>query len=361
MQGIRLIWDEKSIAQAKVRFNNLISEFEAKGRINLNIGDFSNLNNQIDKINSKIQSIKRISPKGNLLGTVSDDVYKSNQELQHYIKSLYGANTNIKNFKRVLDDAGNSQVKMTVSTKNAQGQIQRERITVDEATQSIYKNTEALVNNSSRSVSSLNKIASAFKSILYFASATTLVYTAIHKFTEGVQYISDLNTVQTNIAMIRSMDMNNVKQLTDQFSDLAGQLHTTNTEINSAAENFLRAGKSITSTRNLLKASAIGSAISGQTNSDMSSQLIAISNGFHLASSNAKEMMNVIDTLSTIDNNSSTSMAEVANALTRTASSAQMAGVSFKDVASYIATVSSVTRKSADSIGESFNVGGLVV
>uniref|UniRef100_UPI0009B3D7E4 phage tail tape measure protein n=1 Tax=Clostridium botulinum TaxID=1491 RepID=UPI0009B3D7E4 len=65
-------------------------------------------------------------------------------------------------------------------------------------------------------------------------------------------------------------------------------------------------------------------------------------------------VMHVIDTISTLDNASATSFQEVASSMMRTASSAQMAGVSFETLASYVATVSATTRKSAESIGESF-------
>jgi TP901 family phage tail tape measure protein len=127
------------------------------------------------------------------------------------------------------------------------------------------------------------------------------------------------------------------------------------------AENFLRAGKSVEETRNLLKASTIGSAISGQSNEQTSEQLIAIANGFKLNTANAQELMSVIDRLSTVDNNSATSFAELSTALQFTSASAQNVGVSLSDVILYIGTVSSVSRRSAQTIGESFNFGGLIV
>jgi TP901 family phage tail tape measure protein len=64
-------------------------------------------------------------------------------------------------------------------------------------------------------------------------------------------------------------------------------------------------------------------------------------------------MIGVLDKLTVVDNNSATSVAELAEGMKRSANSAQQVGVSLEELISYIGTVSSVTRKSSESIGES--------
>lgn len=68
----------------------------------------------------------------------------------------------------------------------------------------------------------------------------------------------------------------------------------------------------------------------------------------------AEEAMNVVDKVSAIDMAAATSSEELMTALSRTANSADDAGVSFDKLLAMIGTVSSVTRKSASTIGESF-------
>ena len=46
---------------------------------------------------------------------------------------------------------------------------------------------------------------------------------------------------------------------------------------------------------------------------------------------------------------------EIATALQYSSNSAQQAGVSFDELTSYVTVLSSVTRKSAESIGQSFD------
>ncbi|NCI19871.1 phage tail tape measure protein [Clostridium botulinum] len=213
----------------------------------------------------------------------------------------------------------------------------------------------------------LDSIGEAMTKFPIWIGATTAWMEAIHKVKDGIGFISNLDKAQTNIAMIADMNKKEVADLTGEYSKLAGQLHTTTLEMMGGAEEFLRAGRSIEETKGLLKASTIGGAISGQDNREVSEQLIAITNGFSNMTEQAQKdgksyeevVMHVIDTISTLDNASATSFQEVATAMMRTSSSAQMAGVSFETLASYVATVSATTRKSAESIGESFNVGGL--
>lgn len=64
--------------------------------------------------------------------------------------------------------------------------------------------------------------------------------------------------------------------------------------------------------------------------------------------------MSIIDKLSAVDVAAATGADELAKAMAKTANSAQLAGVDMDDLIGYIATVSDVTRDSAESIGNSF-------
>lgn len=78
--------------------------------------------------------------------------------------------------------------------------------------------------------------------------------------------------------------------------------------------------------------------------------LTAIMNGFKLE---ADDMTGVIDKLVVVDNNAATSVTELAEAMKRSSNVAQQVGVSFEELVAYIGTISSVTRRSASTIGES--------
>lgn len=77
----------------------------------------------------------------------------------------------------------------------------------------------------------------------------------------------------------------------------------------------------------------------------------SIMNGFNLE---ASDMMSVLDKLTQADNMAASSILEIGTALQRTSVSARLAGVSFDEMVAMITTVSEVTRKSSETIGESF-------
>ncbi|HEY8888950.1 MAG TPA: phage tail tape measure protein, partial [Clostridium sp.] len=178
-----------------------------------------------------------------------------------------------------------------------------------------------------------------------------LIFGTLSKIKEGFTFINTLDKSMTNIQMITGITRDSVMEMTKAYADLASQLHSTTAEVMASAEEFLRAGHTQEETLKLIQSSTVMGAIAGQDSKSSADQLIAITNGFKM---NADEAMTVVDKLTTVDNMSATSTKELGTALERTSVSAQMAGTSFSDLVSYIGTVSSVSRKSASSIGESF-------
>lgn len=178
-----------------------------------------------------------------------------------------------------------------------------------------------------------------------------LIFGTLTKIKEGFTFINTLDKSMTNISMIMGNTRGEIVEMTKAYADLASQLHTTTGEAMKSAEEFLRAGHNQESTLKLIQSATVMGAIAGQDSKSSADQLIAITNGFKM---NAEETMDVVDKLTTVDNMSATSTRELGTALQRTSVSAQMAGTSFSELVSYIATVSSVSRKSASSIGESF-------
>jgi len=83
---------------------------------------------------------------------------------------------------------------------------------------------------------------------------------------------------------------------------------------------------------------------------DSTEKLTSTLNGFKLE---AEDASLVVDKIIDLDNRMATSANEIATALQYSAASAQQAGVSFDELTSYIATISSVSRRSAESIGQS--------
>lgn len=337
------------------------------------------LNNVKSSGQSMTQSTKKnIDTLINAMNLENKEIKKNNDEMKKKQKIMKDAPiaiqgyenkiVSLKNkYKELVKEADLSKLRSEMSklanSKNPEEYARQLQIIRNE-----YSKLENTVKGRGVSVGQNDKmgifsaISQAMTKFPIWIGATTAWMEAIHKVKDGIGFIADLDKAQTNISMIADIGKKEVAGLTDEYSKLAGQLHTTTLEMMGGAEEFLRAGRSVEETKGLLKASTIGGAISGQTNEAVSEQLIAITNGFSNMTEQAQKdgksyeevVMHVIDTISTLDNASATSFQEVATAMMRTSSSAQMAGVNFETLASYVATVSATTRKSAESIGESF-------
>ena len=106
----------------------------------------------------------------------------------------------------------------------------------------------------------------------------------------------------------------------------------------------------ITETQTLIKNTGMMATLSGMEMGNATQAMTSIINGYKMS---VEDTAHVVDTLVSIDNNAATSVEEIATALSRCSNTALEAGVSFDTLAGYAGTMSSVTRKSAETIGES--------
>ena len=120
-----------------------------------------------------------------------------------------------------------------------------------------------------------------------------------------------------------------------------------------SASEWLRQGKTIAETKELIKSSMILSKIGVMDSKDATEKLTSTLNGFNLE---AKNSMSIVDAVAKVDMIAATSSNELMTAYQRSASSAQEAGVTFQELTGYIATVSETTRRSASTTGESFDL-----
>lgn len=194
-------------------------------------------------------------------------------------------------------------------------------------------------------------LALAIKKIAIWMIGTQAIYGSLQQIREGVQYIKDLNKEMTNIQIVSGMSSKSIQQLAIDYNKLAKELSVTTLDVAKGSLEWIRQGKSAKETSQLLRASVMMGTLANIDQAKSTEYLTSIINGYKLS---MNEVMGTIDKLVVLDNNFATSVAEIAEAMQRSANVARLSGVSLEQLASMITVVSSVTRKSADSIGESF-------
>lgn len=194
----------------------------------------------------------------------------------------------------------------------------------------------------------------AIKQTIEYATSIGLVYGALKQIKDGIQYIKDLNKELTNIQVLQiegaSTD-SEIANLSMEYNDLAKVLGTTTIEVTKGSVEWLRQGKSIQETQELLKSTMYLSKLGALESAQATEYLTSILNGYNME---AEESERVVDKLVAIDNIAATSAGELATAMQYSSAVASQAGVSFDSLAAMIGAVSSNTRLSAEMIGTAF-------
>ena len=162
----------------------------------------------------------------------------------------------------------------------------------------------------------------AFKQFSLYAVVLRTVQKAAR---EASRTISDLDKALTDQAMVTGMTRKQTKALLSDYQNLAAQLGTTTKEVAGVATEFIRQGKSISEALTLTEAAVSAAKVAGISGSESVNYLTTALNGFQLAASDA---LKVSDKFAAIAATSATSYEELATALSKVASQANLAGMS---------------------------------
>ena len=164
-------------------------------------------------------------------------------------------------------------------------------------------------------------------------TGANLLQDALHEVTragkEAIDTVKELNDLKTDLQMVTGDSSDKVGALINDYNDLAQELGATTKAVGESADAFLRQGRTMQETNQLIQDSMVLSKVA-KIDSDKSAEILtATINGFKMA---ASEASHVNDALSAMANN---------------------AGVSLERTAAIIATIKDVTQDSDESIGTS--------
>ena len=177
---------------------------------------------------------------------------------------------------------------------------------------------------------------------------------ALNSIPQAFRKIYDL-TVQldsalTNLRIVTGENEEGAQKMIITYNKLGKELGATTQQIAESANEWLRQGYSAQEAGDLIdstmKLSKLGMIESGEATQYLTSML----KGFKMEASSALE---IVDKLTTIDLAAAVSAGDIALALSRTATSAQLAGMSLDETASVVTVIGEVTQRSMESVGES--------
>lgn len=189
----------------------------------------------------------------------------------------------------------------------------------------------------------------------YAFTAANLLEDAIHEVIdagkESVEVVKELNDAATSLRMATGSSYESVKALITSYNVMGQEIGALTTEVSDSADAWLRQGHTLSDTNTLIKDSMM---LSKVTNMDAAKSTKYLTSAMQGYKTSVEEVVAICDRLVSIDLVSATDSAGLAEAMSRTAEGANIAGVSMDRLLGMIAATGEVTQKSMSSIGESY-------
>jgi TP901 family phage tail tape measure protein len=165
---------------------------------------------------------------------------------------------------------------------------------------------------------------------------------------EAVQTVKELDKELTEQAMVTGLTREQTYGLVKSYQDLALQVGATTKEIASVATEYVKQGKSIKDSLILTEAAVSAAKVARVSVGDSVNYLTTALNGFQLAASDA---MLVSDKFAALAAASATDYDELAIALSKVASQANLAGMSIDYTTALLTKGLETTREAPETMG----------
>lgn len=168
---------------------------------------------------------------------------------------------------------------------------------------------------------------------------------------KAVTAVKDFDSAIKDLRMATGDSYESVSQLVKGYNALGKSLGAVTTEVTDSANSWLRQGNTIAETNTLIRDSMILSKVASIDSAEAAKFLTSATKGYGVE---AKNVIGIVDKLTAVDLVSATDAGGLAEAMSRTAQTAKLAGVEMDKLLGYLAVTGEVTQKSMTTIGESF-------
>lgn len=339
---------DESSSEAEILKAIKILNGRLKGNGNAKIKLDSELD--VKSVQKVIKKLETLLNSKNLSVNTKDSILSIQKEAEAMLEVVSSAN---KASKEKLEFA-NANKRVADSADNTSRAIRNER----NAMQSLDDINYILQNINMQGQAGngvFQQFGNTLRDAFYAFTAANLLQDAIYKVIDGgkeaVGTVKELNDAAVSLRMATGDSYNSVKQLMSDYNAMAQELGAVTTSVSEAADEWLRQGHSIEDTNTLITDSMMLSKISNLESADSTKYLTSAMQGYKVA---VNDVVGIVDKLSAVDLESATDAGGLAEAMSRTAEGAQIAGISMDRLLGMIATVGEVTQKSMSSIGESY-------
>lgn len=213
---------------------------------------------------------------------------------------------------------------------------------------SLVTSITTLNKNAITANSTLTKIANTFGNTVRWGITASIFQEMLGSVQNAVSYMKDLDESLTNIQMVTGSSKEDMRELAQYANSAAQALGSTTTDYTNAVKVFVQEGFSESESKQYANLSTKLANVSEQNTATTSDQITAYRNAFQL---DYEQTVEAMDKVASVANNTASNVNELMTASQRAASVAQAVGSSQDSFLAAIATIESVTRQSAEEIG----------
>lgn len=164
-----------------------------------------------------------------------------------------------------------------------------------------------------------------------------------------IQYTKELNKVMTDIRIVTAATVDETKDMMRDYGEVARELGTTLSEVGTSASEWMRQGYEGAEVLDLIQSSTKLATLGFMNQTEATKSLTAIMKSFNIA---ASDTIDIVDKLTKLDQVSAISAGELAEGISRVATTAQQAGLSIDQTAAAISVLTEQTQRDAGSMGD---------
>lgn len=178
--------------------------------------------------------------------------------------------------------------------------------------------------------------------------AATLVGVAAKYLREVYTNVVNLDKALVNLQIASGKTREETRNLIVTYSELGKQLGATTAQVAESADTWLRQGYSTEEANTLIANSMMLSKLGQIESAEAAKYLTSAMKGYNVA---VQDSIQIVDKWTAVDMIAAANAGDMATAMSETATSAGIAGVSMDKLIGYIATVKEVTQDGAESVG----------
>ena len=189
----------------------------------------------------------------------------------------------------------------------------------------------------------------AAKKIAIWGISTNLVYGSLNQLKLGISYIYELDNSLNQIRIVTNKTQAEVESLAQSYNKLGKEMSVTTKEIAGTSADLFRQGLSESDVEKRMKSIIQYAKISSLSLKESNTIITATANA------TGEDVQKIIDIFALLGDTTASGANEIGEALQRVASASENSNISLEKSASWLATISSITRESSSTIGRSLN------